>query len=99
NMTNLLLIVQNLVGGLGIGCVYALIALGFSLIYRAMGLINFAQGSLLMFGTYLGLTFYMGLLGLNKFSPTIAFLIGILLCSVLGIALERLFRPLAELDL
>jgi branched-chain amino acid transport system permease protein len=98
-MTSLLLIVQNIVGGLGIGCVYALIALGFSLIFRAMGLVNFAQGNLLMFGTYLGLTFYMGLLGMGKFSPIIAFLIGIILSGVLGIALERLFRPLANLDL
>jgi branched-chain amino acid transport system permease protein len=98
-MTSLLLIVQNIVGGLGIGCVYALIALGFSLIYRAMGLINFAQGNLLMFGTYIGLTFYMGLLGMGKFSPIIAFLAGIILCTAVGIGLERLFRPLAKLDL
>jgi branched-chain amino acid transport system permease protein len=64
-----------------------------------MGLVNFAQGNLLMFGTYLGLTLYMGLLGVGKFSPIIAFLIGIILCGVLGIGLEFLFRPLAKLDL
>lgn len=98
-MTALLLIVQNIVGGIGIGCVYALIALGFSLIYRAMGLVNFAQGNLLMFGTYLGLTFYMGLQGMSKVSPIVAFLIGIMLCGALGLVLERLFRPLAHLDL
>lgn len=98
-MAGLLLIVQNIVGGIGIGCVYALIALGFSLIYRAMGLVNFAQGNLLMFGTYLGLTFYMGLLGTGKISPILAFLIGIILSAILGIGLERLFRPLAHLDM
>jgi len=98
-MTDLLLVAQNIVGGLGIGCVYALIALGFSLIYRTMGLVNFAQGSLLMFGTYLGLTFYMGLQGMGRFSPLIAFLAGIVLCGTIGIGLERLFRPLANLDL
>ena len=98
-MTGLQLVAQNIVGGLGIGCVYALIALGFSLIYRTMGLVNFAQGNLLMFGTYLGLTFYLGLLGMGKFSPLIAFLAGIILCGLIGIGLERLFRPLANLDL
>ncbi|MBV8828033.1 MAG: branched-chain amino acid ABC transporter permease [Acidobacteriaceae bacterium] len=98
-MTGLQLVAQNIVGGLGIGCVYALIALGFSLIYRTMGLVNFAQGNLLMFGTYLGLTFYMGLLGMGKFSPLIAFLAGIILCGLIGVGLERLFRPLANLDL
>lgn len=102
-MTVLVLFIQNLVGGLGIGCVYALIALGFSLIYRAIGLVNFAQGSLLMFGTYIGLTFYMGLtvFGINMpmISPILAFLIGIAACALLGIGLERLLRPLVKVDL
>lgn len=98
-MTQLLLLVQNLVGGLGIGCVYALIALGFSLIYRAMGLVNFAQGNLLMFGTYLGLTFYLGLGRVPQVSPIIAFLLGIALTALIGIGMERLFRPIANLDL
>lgn len=98
-MTQLLLLVQNLVGGSGIGCVYALIALGFSLIYRAMGLVNFAQGNLLMFGTYLGLTFYLGLGRVPQVSPIIAFLLGIALTALIGIGMERLFRPIANLDL
>src|SRR5262245_58826637 len=98
-MTGLILFIQNVVGGLGIGSVYALIALGFSLIYRAIGLVNFAQGNLLMFGTYIGLTFYLGLLGMPALSPILAFLIGIAAGALIGIALERLFRPLAKLDL
>ena len=102
-MTGLVLFVQNLVGGLGIGCVYALIALGFSLIYRAIGLVNFAQGNLLMFGTYIGLTFYMGLsvfgVHMPSISPILAFLIGIAACALIGVVLERLFRPLAHIDL
>ena len=49
---------QVLVGALVIGSVYGLLALGFSLIYSASGLMNFAQGELLMLGAFLGLTFY-----------------------------------------
>jgi branched-chain amino acid transport system permease protein len=95
----MVLFIQNVLGGLGIGCVYALIALGFSLIYRTIGLVNFAQGNLLMFGTYIGLTFYIGLLGIPAFSPILAFLIGIAAGALIGVALERLFRPLANVDL
>jgi len=49
---------QVLVGALVIGSVYGLIALGYSLIYSASGLMTFMQGELLMLGAFLGLTFY-----------------------------------------
>ncbi|HET8845094.1 MAG TPA: branched-chain amino acid ABC transporter permease [Ktedonobacteraceae bacterium] len=98
-MTGLTIFIQDVVGGLGIGSVYALIALGFSLIYRAIGLVNFAQGNLVMFGTYIGLTFSMGLLGVPALSPLLAFLIGLAAGALIGVGLERLFRPLAKLDL
>ena len=45
---------QVVYGGLTIGAIYALVALGFSLIYRTIGLVNFAQGGLLMLGAYVG---------------------------------------------
>ena len=45
---------QVIYGGLTIGAIYALVALGFSLIYRTIGLVNFSQGGLLMFGAYVG---------------------------------------------
>lgn len=93
------LVFQNLLGGIGIGCIYALIALGYSLIFRTIGLVNFAQGSLLMFGSYIGLTFYLGLLHAPQLPIVVAFTIGILACALLGIILERIFRPLAKRDL
>ena len=46
------------VSALCLGCVYGLIALGYSTIYKASGLMNFAQGDFLTFGAYLGWTFY-----------------------------------------
>lgn len=49
---------QLLISGLVIGSVYGLIALGYSLIYKASGLLTFAQGDLLTLGAFLGVTFY-----------------------------------------
>jgi branched-chain amino acid transport system permease protein len=46
---------QLLIGGLGTGCIYALVGLGFTLVYRGMAMVNFAQGQVFMAGTFLGL--------------------------------------------
>jgi branched-chain amino acid transport system permease protein len=48
---------QNVFAGLALGATYALVALGFVIIYKATGVINFAQGGLLALGAYLGYTF------------------------------------------
>ena len=61
--------IQQLVGGIALGCVYGLIALGFVLIYKATEVVNFAQGDLMMLGgffaftfiTQLGLDYWVGL--------------------------------------
>ena len=47
---------QYLIGGLAIGAIYALIAVGYSMIWKAMGLLNFAQGPAVMFSGFLGIT-------------------------------------------
>ncbi|MBN1266364.1 MAG: branched-chain amino acid ABC transporter permease [Anaerolineales bacterium] len=98
-MATLPIIVQILVGGLGIGGLYALVALGYSLLYRAMGLVNFAHGSIYMIGTYFGMIFYMGMVGGLHLPYALCFVLGVLLTGLLGIILERVFRPLADLDL
>ncbi len=46
------------ISGLVIGCIYGLVALGYSLIYKASGLMSFTQGDLMTIGAYLGITFY-----------------------------------------
>ena len=48
---------QLLVGGVAQGCVYGLIALGFVLIYKATEMVNFAQGDLMMLGTFVAFSF------------------------------------------
>ena len=74
-----------LVNGLIIGAIYGLIALGYSLIYRASGLMSFVQGDMITFGAYMGLTFYrvMGL-------PIYTSLVLTFICAfILGVILEK----------
>ncbi len=98
-MDNWSVFLQTLVGGIGIGSLYALVALGYSLIYRSMGLVNFAQGSIYMVGTYLGIIWYRGMVMGLQVPYGLAFITGILLTALLGLVLERIFRPLAKLNL
>ena len=77
------MLLQILISGLVIGSIYGLIALGYSLIYKASGLMSFMQGDLLTVGAFLGYTFY-GILKIPFFVSlalvvTIVFLIGYLL--------------------
>ena len=55
----LLDIVQVMVSGIAMGSVYALMALGFTIIFNALRLINFAQGDMLMLGAAFGLTLFV----------------------------------------
>jgi branched-chain amino acid transport system permease protein len=82
---------QLVVSGAAIGCIYALIALGFVLIYKATETVNFAQGDLMMVGGFVGLT-GMTVLGLPFWA---AFLLAVLAMALLGMLTERaLLRPL-----
>lgn len=52
------MLVTLLVSGVVLGCIYGIVAMGYSLIYKASGLMSFAQGDLMTVGAYLGITFY-----------------------------------------
>lgn len=79
------ILIMVLVSGLVLGSIYGLIALGYSLIYKASGLMNFSQGDTLTLGVFLGYTFY-GILGL----PYWAAIILTAICAfVIGILMER----------
>jgi len=75
-----------LVTGLGQGCLYGLIALGFVLIYKATEIVNFAQGDLLMMGAFFAVT-YAGIPGLPFW---LAFLLTIVSMAVFGYLLDML---------
>jgi branched-chain amino acid transport system permease protein len=81
---------NQIITGLAAGGIYALVALGFVLIYKASDVINFAQGDLLMAGAYIGWALYA--LGLEFWA---AFLLTLALCGVLGLLIERaVLRPM-----
>jgi len=78
-------LVQIIIGGLMIGSIYGLLALGYSLIYKATGLMTFCQGELFMIGGFLGLTFYK----LLKLPFFISLLFTIIIMFIIGILIER----------
>lgn len=94
-------IVEQLLNGLTIGSFYALIALGYSMVYGVMKLINFAHGDLFTFGSYLGFTFLvMGSAVItNSFGlwggMLVAMIMGAVCVGFLGILVERAaYRPI-----
>ncbi len=84
-------LLQLVISGVALGCIYALIALGFVLIYKATETVNFAQGELMMLGAFGGLVL-MRSLGLSFwFAAPLA----VVAMMALGVALERLvIRPI-----
>ncbi|HEY3685139.1 MAG TPA: branched-chain amino acid ABC transporter permease [Streptosporangiaceae bacterium] len=85
---------QTLIGGLSLGAIYALVAMGFSLVYRTMGLVNFAHGDVLMIGAYTASTFYMS----TKLPFALAIVLAIAVTGVIGLFIERVLRPLENKD-
>ena len=86
-------LIQTLISGLSLGSIYALIALGYTMVYGIAKMLNFAHGDIIMVGAYAVITavFTMGL------PPFIAILISIALCALLGSVIEFLaYRPLRQ---
>lgn len=90
---------QQLINGLAVGGIYALVALGYTMVYGVLKLINFAHGDLFTIGAYLGLTLLVSCGLSSSLSPFLAVglmvLIVLGLVALLGVALERVaYRPL-----
>ena len=86
-----LFFMQMLLSGLSMGSIYALVALGFVLIYKATSILNLAQGEFLMVGAYICLSITLDF-GLNFFA---SFMLTMVFSVILGLAVERLvLRPL-----
>lgn len=87
-MTNL---IQTLISGLSLGSIYALIALGYTMVYGIAKMLNFAHGDVIMVGAYIvfALTSYAGV------NPYLALVISMAACTLLGMAIERFaYKPL-----
>ena len=95
------MLLQQVINGLTLGSVYAIIALGYTMVYGILELINFAHGEIYMLGAYLGIIF-LGIftsMGLTAFSMPLAVLLTVVLavffCSAYGFTMEKVaYKPL-----
>ena len=79
------------VSGLSLGSIYAIIALGYTMVYGIAKMLNFAHGDVLMIGAYISFVF-MNQLGVN---PILSVLLACISCTVIGMAVERIaYKPL-----
>lgn len=80
-----------LIGGLGLGSVYAIIALGYSMVYGIAKMLNFAHGDVIMVGAFVAY-FALSSFGLPAI---VALILSVVACTVLGIVVEKLaYKPL-----
>ena len=83
--------IEQLINGLRTGSIYALIAIGYTMVYGIAKMINFAHGDIIMVGAY-ALYFSISVLGLPV---PIALLITVIICGVLGVMIEKVaYKPL-----
>lgn len=83
--------ISNLINGISLGSVYAIIALGYTMVYGIAKMLNFAHGDVIMVGAYISYcaSSYLG------FSPVLSVLLAMVVCTVLGVAIEAFaYKPL-----
>ncbi|MCF3948647.1 branched-chain amino acid ABC transporter permease [Acidiphilium sp. AL] len=94
--------IQQVFNGLTVGGIYALIALGYTMVYGVMRLINFAHGDLCILGAFIGLTMLTSTAGSGHPGPALlllAFVVAIVLVAAAGVVLELVaYRPLRKAD-
>ena len=90
-MCSKLTFITNLINGVSLGSIYAVIALGYTMVYGIAKMLNFAHGDVIMVGAYIvfALTSYAGV------NPYLALVISMAACTLLGMAIERFaYKPL-----
>ena len=84
---------QQLINGIALGSTYALIALGYTMVYGIITLINFAHGEIFMAGAFVGLL----LVGIFKLNIFVAMILSMVTCMILGVVIELIaYRPLRK---
>ena len=88
--------VQQIINGLVLGSIYALVALGYTMVYGIMGLINFAHGEVVMIGAMVALFFVKAFSGLPVvILLPLALAAAACVCMAIGFTIERIaYRPL-----
>jgi branched-chain amino acid transport system permease protein len=93
-------LVQHVINGLSVGTIYALVALGYTMVYGVLKLINFAHGDVMMVGVYVGyaVAFLLGRDAMGSLGSTLlVFAVSMGTCAALGFVIERLaYRPLRD---
>ena len=80
-----------LMNGISLGSIYAIIALGYTMVYGIAKMLNFAHGDIIMVGGYLVFTCMNSL----SLPPVVSVLIAMVVCTLLGITIERIaYKPL-----
>ena len=88
-----MIFISNLISGIRLGSIYAIIALGYTMVYGIAKMLNFAHGDIIMIGAYAAfIALYRAGLPL-----IVALIISIIICTILGVIIERLaYKPLRE---
>ena len=82
---------SNLISGLSLGSIYALIALGYTMVYGIAKMLNFAHGDIIMVGAF---SIFVSATWMHV-GPVFSILIGLVLCTLLGILIEKVaYKPL-----
>ena len=88
-----MIFISNLISGIRLGSIYAIIALGYTMVYGIAKMLNFAHGDVIMIGAY---SAFAALYRANLPLP-IALIISIIICTLLGVIIERLaYKPLRQ---
>jgi branched-chain amino acid transport system permease protein len=89
-----MIVFQQFINGLSLGSIYALIALGYTMVYGIVKLINFAHGDILMVGAYAAF-FVLGAMGAGPVGMLAAFVVAMIMCASFGVTIERFaYKPL-----
>ena len=93
-MDELLTFIRQMVNGIQVGSVYALVALGYTMVYGVVKLINFAHGDFIMVGSYMSLIAIPFLISAG-IPPYLSVIAAVVVCSLLGMLTEKLaYKPL-----
>jgi branched-chain amino acid transport system permease protein len=89
--------IQQIINGLSVGSMYALIAIGYTLVYGVLRFINFAHSDVFMVGAFTGMYLGRSMTGASWIAGLGAMTVSMLVCAALGIVIERLaYKPLRE---
>ena len=85
--------ITYLINGISLGSIYAIIALGYTMVYGIAKMLNFAHGDVIMIGCYVVFTTMSG----YQFNPIVSVMLSIVVCTVLGVAIEKIaYKPLRK---